>query len=175
MSVDHPPPFTRPFPLGRVAPTGSQATVEATEAERAAVASALDLPTIRALAGRFTVAGNAERVRVTGRVQADLDQVCVVSLEPFPTEVDEAVDVAFVSPVAGDVPGAEVEADLDRPDELVGDTIDLGAIAVEFLALGLDPYPRKPGASFAAAEEERAPTGAFAALSALRRDPPAEG
>ena len=26
--------------------------------------------------------------------------------------------------------------------------IDLGALAAEFLALGLDPYPRKPGVAF---------------------------
>ena len=32
-----------------------------------------------------------------------------------------------------------------RRKSLVGGTVDLGAIATEFLILGLDPYPRKTG------------------------------
>ena len=49
----------------------------------------------------------------------------------------------------------------------------LGQVAVEFLALGLDPYPRKPGAQFAAGpepeigEKTRQP---FASLAALRKN-----
>ncbi len=39
----------------------------------------------------------------------------------------------------------------DDPEPLVGGTIDLGALAIEFLIVGLDPYPRKPGAVFEAA------------------------
>ena len=35
-----------------------------------------------------------------------------------------------------------------RPDEIMDGQIDLGALAAEFLVLGLDPYPRKPGADF---------------------------
>ena len=47
--------------------------------------------------------------------------------------------------------------------------VDLGAIATEYFLLGIDPYPRKPGAEFQ-------PTGAgdggakpFAALAALKK------
>ena len=36
----------------------------------------------------------------------------------------------------------------EPPDEIVNGKIDLGAVAAEFLALGLDPYPRKPGVDF---------------------------
>ena len=36
------------------------------------------------------------------------------------------------------------EAD-DSPEPLVGGAVDLGAVATEFLVLGIDPYPRKPG------------------------------
>ena len=36
----------------------------------------------------------------------------------------------------------------DPPDEIGNGRIDLGALTAEFLALGLDPYPRKPGVSF---------------------------
>ncbi len=45
--------------------------------------------------------------------------------------------------------------------------IDFGALTAEFLALGLDPYPRKPGVAFepVSAGEEPLP---FADLAALK-------
>jgi uncharacterized metal-binding protein YceD (DUF177 family) len=36
-------------------------------------------------------------------------------------------------------------ADEDEPDPIINGRIDLGALAAEFFALGLDPYPHKPG------------------------------
>ncbi len=57
----------------------------------------------------------------------------------------------------------------DPPEPIVNGAIDLGALAVEFLMLGLDPYPRKPGAVF---EPVIAPVDPadhpFAALGALK-------
>ena len=37
-------------------------------------------------------------------------------------------------------------AAIDPPDEIVNGRIDLGRVTAEFLALGLDPFPRKPDA-----------------------------
>jgi hypothetical protein len=36
----------------------------------------------------------------------------------------------------------------DLPETFTGDTIDVGAFVAEFAAMGLDPYPRKPGVEF---------------------------
>ena len=36
------------------------------------------------------------------------------------------------------------EVKLNGPEPLIGGIVDLGALATEFLILGLDPYPRKP-------------------------------
>jgi hypothetical protein len=50
---------------------------------------------------------------------------------------------------------------LESPDEIpyAGDSIDLGAVLAEQLALSLDPYPRKPGAALPpeAADEPETP------------------
>jgi hypothetical protein len=54
------------------------------------------------------------------------------------------------------------------PEPLVGGKVDLGAIATEFLILGLDPYPRKPGAVFDPPPEDRASDSPFAALAKLK-------
>ena len=57
-----------------------------------------------------------------------------------------------------------IDLDDDTPDPLVGGAIDLGAIASEFLTLGIDPYPRSPGASFSEPEPAPEAPGPFAVL-----------
>ena len=53
-------------------------------------------------------------------------------------------------------------------EELVDGAIDLGAIAIEFLILGIDPYPRKADAVFEAPAAGDDPAAhPFAALAAL--------
>jgi hypothetical protein len=42
-------------------------------------------------------------------------------------------------------------------------------VATEFLLLGIDPYPRKPGAVFDRPAENTAGGGPFAALAKLRK------
>ncbi len=80
----------------------------------------------------------------------------MLTLEPFDTDLVEEVDVDFAeAPVRRRSRrpgryGAGRPADRPRSAGPIEDgTIDLGALAAEFLALGLDPYPRKPGAEFA--------------------------
>jgi uncharacterized metal-binding protein YceD (DUF177 family) len=155
---------------------GLESVVEATPEERAALARDFKLPAIHALEGRFTLTGGPESVHVSGKVTARVEQVCVVTLEPFESAIEEEVDLDFAS---GDhltppehlpsASGHEGEHDFDPPDEIVGGAIDLGAITAEFLALGLDPYPRKPGVAFEPAPESAAADSPFAALSRLRK------
>ena len=92
----------------------------------------------------------------SGRVRATVRQTCVVTLEPVVNEIDEAVDVDFVPPRAAAAKAdAADEIDLeasgpDEPEPLTGNAVDLGLLATEFLLLGVDPYPRKPGVAFEA-------------------------
>jgi hypothetical protein len=62
--------------------------------------------------------------------------------------------------------GHIVDIDADAPDPMVGGAIDLGAAISEFFTLGLDPYPRKPGAVF---EEPHRPDPEDNPFAALRR------
>lgn len=168
-------PFSRPYPLHRVSAEGVEAHVEATEAERQALAADLDLPAIHRLEGRFRLVGSRDRVTVRGRVSASIEQTCGVTLEPFPVEVDEGVEVDFVAPDPRrrGPPPEEVELSMehDPPDELTGDSIDLGAITAEFLQLGLDPFPRKPGIVFEQPDPNSGLPSPFAKLTALRPKP----
>jgi hypothetical protein len=56
------------------------------------------------------------------------------------------------------------------PDEIVNGHIDPAALVVEYLILGLAPYPRKPDADFAEIKVGEDMISPFAALKALKSD-----
>jgi hypothetical protein len=97
------------------------------------------------------------------------------ALEPLQNELDEQMDVIF-APSASDFAVAELEAkdlaedaSFREPLEVLSEgTADVGAIAAEFLLLGIDPYPRKPGAEFKPPAELGGAVSPFAALAKLK-------
>jgi uncharacterized metal-binding protein YceD (DUF177 family) len=178
MAKSDPNPLSRPVSVTEIPPDGLDVTVETTAQERAALARHIDLPAIPALVGRFHLAPRQRGASVTGTVEGVVTQRCVVSLETFDAPLREDVDVAFSEDAA--VPARldddkesgegrhELTAhDLDAPDPIVNGRIDLGALAAEFLVLGLDPYPRKPGVAFEAGPEPERESP-FAALKSLK-------
>jgi hypothetical protein len=98
-----------------------------------------------------------------------------VSLEPLVNEVAEEVDLVFVSKGVSKAPSSDEEnGSLDagtskETEPLIGGSVNLGALATEFLLLGLDPYPRKPGAIFQPPADASADEGPFAALAPLKK------
>jgi uncharacterized metal-binding protein YceD (DUF177 family) len=162
-------PLSRPFSVERLPPEGAEEIVTATPEECAVLAADFGLPAIQALSGRYRLTGSPQRVRVAGRVTASITQICVVTLDPFDSDLEEDVEVDFAAPSHAGA-NAPIHEGADPPDEIVNGRIDLGALTAEFLALGLDPYPRKPGVSFdetAASDRSASP---FAALGRLKRD-----
>ena len=177
MRPDSVGPLSRPFSVAQLPARGTEVTVEASPEERDALARDLALPAIDSLSARLHVSGSPARVHVKGRLRASVVQTCVVTLDDFSSELDEEVEVSFRAPLEGErepQSGEEIEVDPDAPDEIVSDRIDLGAITAEFLALGLDPYPRKPGVEFEAdpIDPEHEKASPFAALARLRKDEP---
>jgi hypothetical protein len=167
--------FSRPLKVAEVPSGGRHMKIKANAEECAAVAKLLHLPAIATLEAQLVVVPfGKEGVAVSGKIDAHLSQTCVATSEDFDTAVETPVSVRYstdgVDPHA-EVDLAEMLANLDAedpPDLLVDGRIDLGAIVTEFLALALDPYPRKPGTEFSGATEEPA-FSAFAALSALKK------
>lgn len=150
---------------------GLHRDIEANEAERQAIASIAGLRDLPRLAASFDLvpAGDGQ-VLVRGRVQATVGQTCVVTLDPLTSEIDEQVDVTF-APAVEQVP-ARPDSDEDTedpPEPIVNGEIDLGSLAAEFLILGLDPYPRKPGVAFEPVIQPADPADhPFAALATLK-------
>jgi hypothetical protein len=165
-------PLHRLVAVDDVPPDGLDVTVEANAEEREALALLLGLQAVHALTGRFSVKGSPRRLSVVGLVEARVRQVCVVTLDAFDAEVNESVDIMFAEPrpAAADVahPHTELSLERDLPDDIVEGKIDLGALTAEFLALGLDPYPRKPGVSFSYESQEQPEASPFAALGRLK-------
>jgi Large ribosomal RNA subunit accumulation protein YceD len=170
-----------PVAVENIPEAGLHMAIEASATTRAAVAELADLRDLPELSAVFDLtrqgAGADAGVRVTGQVSARVGQTCVVTLEPIESVVAEAVDLKFV-PLPGG--GAAVEpkgprkrallGDDEPPEPLVDGSVDLGQLATEFLILGVDPYPRKPGAQFAAPKVEDAGEHPFAALESLKKN-----
>ncbi len=77
---------------------------------------------------------------VRGTLDAFVVQTCVVTLEPVRSPFREEMNLAF----ARDLQADDSSVELDDAEPLQDDMLDLGELAAEELALGLDPYPRSP-------------------------------
>jgi uncharacterized metal-binding protein YceD (DUF177 family) len=173
-------PSPMPWTLACSAIGSEPSVVErtATAEECQAVARLLDVPACHRFSARAVVkAIGQERFAVSGEVRATLEQVCVVSLDPFEAEVSETFDVEFWPP-SQLVTASEVDIDdfeRDDPEPIENGRLDLGRLVYEILAAGLDPYPRLPGMELERdisgdAPEDRPEPGPFAGLAALKRD-----
>ena len=167
-------PWSVPVAVDDIPETGLHLEIDAPEPVRAEIAGLAGLRELGRLSGVFDLTRRGAGVRVTGNVSARVGQTCVVTLEPVESDIDEPVDLRF-APQAVAPASAKSEtvaahtSDEDPPDPLFGGKLDLGAIATEFLLLGIDPYPRKPGAEFAPVKADDASAKPFAALEALKK------
>ena len=170
------PVWSVPVAVDDVPEAGRRLDLVADAPTREAIAKAAGLAALPRLAAGFDLTRlGIDGLCVAGRVSATVVQNCVVTLEPIESEVDEPVELVFLPDAAADVGAAAADAaglqptDADPPEELRDGRADLGAIATEFLLLGIDPYPRKPGAVFDAPPAGDPASHPFAALGALKK------
>jgi uncharacterized metal-binding protein YceD (DUF177 family) len=169
------PLWSVPVALRDIPESGRRFELTADDGMRMALAKLAGLRALPFIQAVFDVTRHgAQGLRISGRVEATIGQTCVVTLEPMENRVDENVDLLFAPPhaLSSEEESANSGAEIinpDAPEPLTGEGIDLGAIATEFLLLGIDPYPRKPEATFEppAADASSHP---FAALAALKND-----
>jgi uncharacterized metal-binding protein YceD (DUF177 family) len=177
-------PWSVPAVISEIPETGRTFDLVADATSRTAIAQAADVLAVNRLEATFDVVRQGrDGLRVTGRVSADIEQACVVTLEPVENVVDEPVDLTFqlhrdTQPRRR---GTDEEILLDPisaeepPEPLQGGVVDLGAIATEFLILGINPYPRKQGVSFEAPSRDDPSDRPFAALAGLKKNHSAKG
>lgn len=152
------------------------ATFVPPEAVLPALAEAIGVNQVLSCQARVLMARKGTGVVATGVVRSTVVQICGVTLEPFESAIEEAIDVRFApdSEIAAAAPPAEADGEEgsagmgDRPEPIVAGTLDLGAVTQEFLALGVDPFPRKPGVAFEP-PDEGGKVSPFAALERWRK------
>jgi uncharacterized metal-binding protein YceD (DUF177 family) len=146
------PEFSRPVRLGEATQV---VTLAATPGEGAALAARFGILAVHALAAELRlVAEPGGTVRARGTLAAEVEQECVVTLEPVRQAVTAAIDLRILG--EGEAPADD---DPDSPDEIesAGGVVDLGEAVAEQLALALDPYPRAEGAALPALDDAAAP------------------
>lgn len=176
-------PLSQPYNLGRLGAAGDVIRIAADEGQRAAIAvlaEALDLS--RFTADVTLTKTDATRYRLDYRLQADVSQACVVTLEPVPAVIrhDFARELHFTGPARRAPASGPVAAELDLSDQMAPDAdeapeeieslhYDLAGPLLEEFLLALDPYPRAPGVEFTPhTEAGDAPENPFAVLKSLK-------
>ncbi|HVO03474.1 MAG TPA: YceD family protein [Candidatus Cybelea sp.] len=122
--------------------------IAANPEERTALARRFGLVSLDRLEASFSLrrAGSGV-IHVTGTLEADVVQSCVVTLEPVPAKIAESFAADFAADSGGMAdPDLDFE-EADPPEPIRNGHIDLGELAAGQLALALDPYPRAPGAA----------------------------
>jgi len=175
-SAAGPAPWHVPVTIEDIPEDGQHFDLEADVEVRAAVAKVAGLRNLPRLTANFDVMRRGtDGLHVVGAVSATVGQTCVVTLDPVDNEIEETIDLVFI-PQPPPEPAGDDEAEKPEPrdvkwndpEPLIGGAIDLGAIATEFLILGLDPYPRKPGAVFQPPHDDKPDLGPFAGLAKLK-------
>lgn len=165
--------------VARVPAGGKHFRVEANDQERHAVAAALGIVEVAELTAELDVRPTGrDAYAVRGALSATVVQTDVVTLEPVRQEVREEVDVTLVPAEDGSTrkEKTEMETGIDAAEDrdvYRNGRIDLGALVVEHLALGLDPYPKSPGTEFPGHFEPVSNTESspFSVLAGLKREP----
>ncbi len=88
-------------------------------------------------------------IHISGTVNSRLVQQCGVTLQDVPENIDEPFELLLVSPeTAAAFDEDELYADPEAPDydAFEGDSVPLGEIVVQTVAVMMNPYPRAPGA-----------------------------
>lgn len=168
--MDIKPEFPRPIRLG---PEAREVALEATVAECAALAARFGILGIGSLSARIRLEPETGgSIRARGTLAAEVEQACIVTLDPVRQQVRATIDLRLLEEGA-----APADDDPDSPDEIEtsGGMVDLGEAVAEQLALALDPYPRAEGAELPPLDPPEEPEperpgkpNPFAALGKLR-------
>lgn len=173
------PEFSRTVSVMDIPPSGLDLEFEASAEERARLAKRFDLLALDQLRAWLRLIPSKDLFLLEARLEAHLSQACVVTLEPVPSRIvvdfsrrygDDAALSKARAAILREI-DIDVEAE-DEPDPIENGKIDLGEAVAEELALSLDPFPRKPGASLEngpwTVQEPGSEASPFAKLSKLQ-------
>lgn len=136
--------LTHPIRLDSITQTSNTITLDATVAECATLAARFNLSYVRNLSAEvsFRRMRSGQMVRVDGRITANYGQLCSMTLSPMPMVMEESFQSEYtLAPWE-----TYSEFDLDQPEVLTDDFIDMGDVVAQYFGLSIDPYARRAGA-----------------------------
>jgi uncharacterized metal-binding protein YceD (DUF177 family) len=152
----------------------SQHVIAANAVQCAAVAQRFLLISLESLTASLSLAKTAAGIMAKGRISANAVQACIATGDPVPVKLDEPLEILFIPEPRED---GEFELDASDCDTMFhdGKGVDIGEAVVQTFGLALDPYPRSSDAEtilrkagVKSEDEERAASGPFAGLAALK-------
>ena len=149
------PEFSRPLKVDRIPDEGSDRILNAKDTECAKLAQRFGILELKSLTAALHIAfaSNGRFINVTGHLNADVVQECVVTLEPLPAHVHCEIDLQCLDEKDLDFGKSNlITPDDENIEPIVNGEIDLGEIVAQHLGAALDPYPRKPNLALVHAE-----------------------
>ena len=159
------PEFSHRLAIAKVPAGGQALNLLAGAEERAALAARFDLLALHGLSAELQLMPGLEGVvHVTGRLTAELEQACGITLAPVRQSIAEAVAWRLLPE------GMEPSDGEDEPDDIETEqgVADLGEALAQQLSLAIDPYPRAPGAEMPQGLGDDGAHGPFAKLLTLK-------
>jgi uncharacterized metal-binding protein YceD (DUF177 family) len=171
-------PIIRFCDLSDLTEAGSTIDIAADGEELIRLADWADVSTVSNLHAKVLLRRHSfERFTLSADFSADIEQKCVVTLEPVFSHIEKTVkrELHYSKPQrtrrhTEDEGELTLAAGSDEAPETI-DTLhfDICASILEELSLSIDPYPRKAGATFAGEEApEEKPENPFAVLKTLK-------
>jgi hypothetical protein len=176
-------PLTQPYNLSRLGNAGDTVSFAADADQCLAIAKWSEVLAIESFSVTVVLRKLAPtRFGLDFAITADLQQACVVTLEPVPAHLETRFsrELLFTGtprrkPEAAKA-GAESNTDLvldigeeEGPEEIESLHFDLAGPALEEYVLALEPYPRCPGVAFnPQSDASDRPESPFAVLKGLK-------
>lgn len=137
----------RPLELADVPSGGRPVSITANDQECAAIARRLGILGV----DRLALTGHASRgpnqsVILEALLEAHARQACVVTLEPVEETISEQLYIRLVEAGRAQESDPTVENEDEDVEEAESGIVNLGELAVQYLSLALDTYPRAEGA-----------------------------
>ena len=174
--------FTIPIKIAELPSSGLDIRRTLEEPQRQRLADRLAVKTLNKFAIDINIRidnNKSVRVAVEGRLEATVEQSCSVTLEPVISKFSIPVSLIFEER-ALELTNLHEEIDAeehDPPEQMIGGQFDAGDTLIQLLAVEINPFPRKPGASIESMSEagarlepiqESETDNPFATLAALK-------
>src|SRR5205823_13508709 len=103
--------LSRPIEVSRIPPAGSAETIVAEPSERALIAELLRLAAVHSLTAELTLTRwRGEGVQVAGKFVAEVEQICVVTLDPFRAQISDTIERYFLPKAGPAGEGADIDS-----------------------------------------------------------------